>query len=173
MITVALIAASNFRIVNQVLANPQPELAAYVKIIGPERMRMLFRHEASEVNRALFEAWGMVQIGFGILLFGLLLFGTKVGRLVLGLSLLAIVLSTVMHVVITPSIIGYGRTLDFVGPDREPALRQRVQAFHSAYSALSGANLLIAGGMLGMLLRERRRRGGKDSESSVEDYDAA
>jgi hypothetical protein len=172
MIAVALIAASNFRIVNQMLTNPQPELAAYLKIIGPDRMRMLFRHEAGEVNRALFEAWGLVQILITLLLFGLLLFGTKVGRVVLGMSLFTIILSTVMHLAITPSIVGYGRSLDFVGPDREPALRQRVQAFHSAYSTMAGLNALVGLGMLGMMARERRRRGaGRDV--SVEDYDAA
>jgi len=64
----------------------------------------------------------------------------------------------VMHLGVTPSIVGYGRTLDFVGPDKEPQLRSRVQAFHYAYSGLEGLKLLSAVVILGLMYRDGKRR---------------
>lgn len=167
----AFVAVMNFKIVREVIANPQPELAAYIKIIGPERMTMLFRHEAAEVNRALFDLWGYGQIGFGLLVFGLLLFATKEGKLVLGTGLALLVITAVMQFAITPGIIGYGRALDFQASDKELALRQRVQSLHTAYTSLEGVKILGIGILLTAFLRERplrRTRSSSDSESYQE-----
>lgn len=152
------VAIMNFRMVNEVLANPQPELAAYIKIISPERMRLLYRHEAAEVNRALFLYWGYAQVGISIFLFGLLLFATKEGKAVLGTGLALILLVCVLQFAITPGIIGYGRGLDFLPPNQELALRKRVGTLHSTYSTLEVVKLLGMVGLMLVFLRERPLR---------------
>ncbi len=152
------VAVMNFRMVNEVLANPQPELAAYLKILGPDRMRLLFRHEAAEVNRALFNYWGLAQIGFSVFTFGLLLFATKEGKAVLGVGLALILVVCIMQFAITPGIIGYGRGLDFLPLDQELALRKRVGALHSTYSSLEVVKLLGLLGLMVVFLRERPLR---------------
>ncbi|MBM3758963.1 MAG: hypothetical protein FJW36_01820 [Acidobacteria bacterium] len=154
----AAAAVFSFRLVNELILNPAPEMAPYFKLLGAEKLRMIARYQAAEFNRSLFEGWGLVQILLGLLIFGILLFGSKEGKLTLGISLSMVLLCTVMHLGVTPSIVGYGRTLDFVGPDKEPQLRSRVQAFHYAYSGLEGLKLLSAVVILGLMYRDGKRR---------------
>ena len=167
-------AVVNFRVVNELLVSPSVEMQGYMKQVGADRMRFLLRHEAAEVNRFLFEAWGVTQIGIGLLLFGVFLFGTKVGKVTLGSSLALVVLVTAMHLVITPGIVGYGRGLDFLAADKEPALRSRVAALHTAYSSLEVVKLLGLATLLGVYLRERpRRRAGMDASEVYAESEVA
>jgi hypothetical protein len=153
------VAAFSFRLVNQLITQPGPELAPYFKLLGEDRLRLLARHQAAEFNRALFEGWGLTQILLGILIFGILLFGTKEGKAILGVSLFMALLATGMHLLLTPSIVGYGRALDFVSADKELDVRKRVGAFHTAYSTLEGVKLVCGLGLLIVLSREKSRRG--------------
>jgi amino acid transporter len=162
----AFVAVMNFRVVNEVLANPQPELAAYLKILGPDRLRLLFRHEAAEVNRALFDYWGYGQVGFGLVTFGLLLFATKEGKGVLATGLVLLILTCILQFAITPGIIGYGRALDFLAKDQELVLRKRVASLHSAYSAVEGVKILGLLILMGIFVRERPLRKTRDAEAS-------
>lgn len=168
----AAVAAFSFRLVNQLIVNPAPELAPVFKLLGSDKMRLLARHQAAEFNRALFEGWGLTQIILGLVIFGVILFGTKEGKFTLSLSLFMVLLVTGMHLGITPSIVGYGRSLDFLAPDKEVTLRQQVQFLHTTYSSLEVIKLLCAVVMLGMLCRERRRRPGVGT-SSTDDAEAA
>ncbi len=169
----ASVAAYNFRVVNEMFVTPQPELLGYIKTIGPEKLRLLFRHEAAEFNRALFEAWGFVQIAVSLLVFGILLFGTKEGKFILGVSLLMVLLVTGMHLLVTPSIVGYGRNLDFAPADKEYAMRQRVNAFHNAYTTLEGVKLVGAVVLLVIFFREVKRRPGRGPNDEYEELEAA
>lgn len=158
----AVVAASSFIQVNELIVNPAPETAPYFKILGAEKVGLLARHQASEFNRTLFENWGIAQIILGLLVFGMLLFGTKEGKVILGLSLLMVLLVTGMHLFITPSIIGYGRGLDFVSIDKEESTRKRVRALHNAYSTLEVVKLLAGVGLLIIFFREVPRRGSRE-----------
>lgn len=170
----AFVAVFNFRAVNEILATPQPEMAFYVKVLGPDRLRVLLRHEAAEVNRALFESWGLAQIGISLLTFGMLLFGTREGKLPLALGLLMVLLSAGMHLFVTPSIVGFGRALDFVSADKEPEARRRLKAFHDAYSGLEGTKFLCGLALTGLIVRDgRRRKGGNGVSERSEEYEAA
>jgi len=169
----AAVAAFSFRLVNELLLNPAVELAPYLKVLGAEKMRVLARYQAAEFNRALFEGWGLTQILLGLLIFGILLFGTKEGKLILSISLFMVLISTGMHLLVTPSIVGYGRSLDFVSPDKEPELRNRVKAFHNAYSTLEGVKILCGLTLLVIFFRETRKRNGKDGDSRYDDLEPA
>lgn len=169
----AAVAASSFRLVNELLVNPAAELAPYLKVLGAEKMRVLARYQAAEFNRALFEGWGLVQILIGLLIFGILLFGTKEGKFILSLSLFMALLSAGMHLLVTPSIVGYGRSLDFVSIDKEPELRNRVKAFHNAYSALEGIKLVCGVALLTIFFRETRKRNGRDDDSRYNEPEPA
>lgn len=170
----AFVAVFNFRAVNEILANPQPEMGFYLKVMGPERLRLLLRHEASEVNRALFENWGLAQIGISLVTFGMLLFGTREGKTPLALGLLMVLLSAGMHLFVTPSIVGFGRSLDFVSVDKEPEARKRLKSFHDAYSALEATKLLAGVALTTILVRDvRRRKGSGGGSERGEEYEAA
>lgn len=169
----AAVAAFSFRVVNDLMLNPATELAPYLKVLGAEKLRILFRHEAAEFNRALFDGWGLTQILIGLLIFGILLFGTKEGKLVLSLSFLMVLLSTGMHLLITPSIIGYGRSIDFVAPEKDPEIRNRLKALHNAYTSLEVVKLLCGATLLVLFFREVRRRPGATTQDGFEDIEAA
>lgn len=156
----AAVAASSFRNVNEMMLNPAAEMAPYLKTIGAEKLRLLARHQAGEFNRMLFEGWGLLQILIALLLFGMLLFGTKEGKGILALSLFMLLLTAGMHLLVTPAIVGYGRTLDFVPPDKELDLRRRVQTYHSTYSTLEGVKLLCGTLLLFIFFREVPRKPG-------------
>jgi len=169
----AAVAAFSFRLVNEMVLNPAPELAPYIKVLGSEKLRLLARHQAAEFNRTLFEGWGLLQIFLGLIIFGILLFGTKEGKLILGLSLFMVLLTSGMHLLVTPSIVGYGRSLDFLGPEKEPEMRNRVQAFHNAYSTLEGVKLLCGTILLVIFFREVRKRPGSAAGSRDDEFEAA
>lgn len=156
----AAVAASSFRNVNEMMLNPAAEMAPYFKTIGAEKLRMIARHQAGEFNRMMFEGWGLVQILLSLVLFGMLLFGTKQGKWILGLSLFMVLLTAAMHLAVTPAIVGYGRTLDFVQPDKEVDLRKRVQTFHTTYSTLEGIKLICGVTLLLIFFREVPRKPG-------------
>lgn len=164
----------NFRVVNEMLVSPNADLQGYVKVIGMDKLRFLLRHEAAEVNRFLFETWGLTQIVISLLVFGVFLFGTKVGKVTLGSSLALVLLVAGMHLFVTPSIVAYGRGLDFAPADKEVNLRSRVSALHSAYSAMEGVKLLGVLALLGVYLRERpKRRPGADAEEIYAESEVA
>ena len=170
----AFVAIFNFRAVNEILQNPQPEVAFYLKVVGQEKLRLLLRHEAAEVNRALFEAWGLAQIGIALVTFGVLLFGTREGKLPLAICLLMVLLSAGMHLFVTPSIVGYGRSLDFASLDKDPDGRRRLKAFHDAYSGLEVTKLLCGIVLTGLVVKEGRRRKESPTQSERgEEYEAA
>lgn len=169
----ATVAAFSFRLVNELILNPAPELLPYFKVLGAEKMRVLARYQAAEFNRNLFEGWGIAQILLGLLIFGILLFGTKEGKLILGLSLFMVLLTTGMHLLVTPSIVGYGRSLDFVAPEKEPEMRNRVGAFHNAYSTLEVVKLLSGAALLIIFFRETKRRPGSAGDSRDDEFEAA
>jgi hypothetical protein len=169
----AAVAAFSFRLVNELILNPAPELAAYFKVLGAEKLRILARYQASEFNRALFEGWGLTQILLGLLIFGILLFGTKEGKLILGLSLFMVILTTGMHLLVTPSIVGYGRSLDFLSAEKEPELRNRVKVFHNTYSTLEGVKIVCGLTLLVIFFREVRKKPGRDTDNRYEEPEAA
>ncbi|WP_031495119.1 hypothetical protein [Bryobacter aggregatus] len=170
----AFVAAYNFRVVNDLFVLPQPEMASYIKVIGQDRLQILFRHEAAEFNRSLFEVWGIVQIVIALLLFGILLFGTKEGKFTLAVSLTMVLLVTGMHLLVTPSIIGYGRSLDFIAKDKELGLRQKVKVFHNTYSTLEGIKMVGGVILLVIFFRETRRRPERGGpETDLEAIEAA
>lgn len=172
-IFMAAVAAFSFRVVNELMVNPAAEMAPYLKVLGAEKLRILFRYEAAEFNRALFDGWGFTQILIGLLIFGILLFGTKEGKLVLSLSFLMLMLTTGMHLLVTPSIIGYGRSIDFVAPEKEPEIRHRLNALHNAYTSLEGVKLLCGITLLIIFFREVKRRPGASTQDGFEDTEAA
>src|SRR5271166_1925761 len=77
----AAIATGGFHGVDRLLAEPNRtarlEFQSLEQNYGKGAARMLLRYQVSEQNRSYFEAWEMVQIAMGSLLFLFLLFGTR------------------------------------------------------------------------------------------------
>ncbi|MDX2266781.1 MAG: hypothetical protein NW208_01670 [Bryobacter sp.] len=160
-----LTAITSFGTVKTTLAKPPEELARTIRVLGEERVRLILRHEAAELNRKLFDVWGYTQVGLAVFLFGFLLFGTREGKLQLGVAIVVLLLVLGMQFFITPNIIAYGRPLDFLPTDKELELRQRMGTLHSVYSGMEMVKLAGIGFLAVGLLRERRVRAAKPAPS--------
>jgi hypothetical protein len=152
MVTVA---TQNFQISERIVSNPPAPAAKMLQSLGAAPARQLLRWQASEMNRFYFDVWQIAQLGFGISLFLILLFGTHVGRPTLGLALGMVILVAIQHFVLSPSIEGLGRMLDFIPRDADTMERRQFWSYHRAYSTLEVVKLLLALGLSGTLLASR------------------
>jgi hypothetical protein len=165
---VAWIATQNFRVVDRLMLQPEPGAALHLKELGSANTRLLFRHQVSEQNRAMFESWEYAQFGLGMLFFFFLLFGTREKKfpLLVVLAMLAVVL--LQRVLLTPELVSLGRNIDFVPADVPSPERTRFWVIHSAYSGLEvlkwGAGLALAASFI---ISTRRGR----SDSPGDEFD--
>jgi hypothetical protein len=174
------VATTNFRLVDQLLDLPTvPAAAKQFQALGHNAARHLMRHQASEINRYFFEAWGLMQIVLGLSVLGVIVFGVRARatqlKIMLGLAGFALLLVFVNQFIITPTIIGVGRVLDFSEPGQFTAERSRFWNYHKAYSTLEVAKMLTCAALAALLLagvgkRRRSTRGG-DEEDEVRALD--
>ena len=132
-ILVAWVATENFRTVDRLLAKPSPAALLSIKTLGPAAARMLFRYQASELNRWLFQAWGTLQLFAGAGFFLFLLFGTREGKYPLILVLVMVCVVILQLFVMVPAMTSLGRLVDFLPPDQLPGERNRFWVLHTMY----------------------------------------
>jgi hypothetical protein len=163
------VAMQNFAAVTRLLDAPSQQAeAAIEKLGGPEQARLLFRYQVGEQNRYYFEHWELAQLWIGAGLLGLLLFGTHEKKFSLALALGMIAVVAVVHIWVTPPIIGLGRELDFVPPAGRPELRRQFQTYHTTYSTFELVKLGLGMILAAALIRSHgRRNGGQIKEEAA------
>ncbi|MBY0503551.1 MAG: hypothetical protein K2X03_06570 [Bryobacteraceae bacterium] len=161
----AAIAVGNFRITDRILLTPGASGAAKaLETLGSVEARYLLRYQTGEINRALFEYWGLAQLGLGLLLFFLLLFGTLASKKTLIVSFALVVLVAVNQFAIMPSIIGLGRAVEFSDSTKFPSHRKQLEAMHGLYATFEALKVLTGLGLAGLLVlsrTDRKRRGSR------------
>jgi hypothetical protein len=174
------VATTNFRLVDQLLDIPTvPAAARQFQAMGQATARHMMRHQASEINRYFFETWGLMQIVLGLGVLGVIVFGVRArsGQLktMLGLAGFALVLVLINQFIITPTIVGVGRVLDFTEPAQFTAERARFWNYHRAYSTLEVGKLLTCAALTVFMLLagtgKRRRAARGDEEPEVRAMD--
>jgi hypothetical protein len=149
-VLMAWVAIESFRSVDRLLSAPSPVAAIQIKSLGPDGARALFRYEAAEQNRALFQTWGSFQLILAVGFFSFLLFGSSEGKFSLLLALLMLLIVAVQRLAMTPELASLGRGLDFI-PSEVPSLeRNRFWMLHSLYT---GSEIVKWG--LGLVLGAR------------------
>lgn len=170
------LATTNFRLVDQLLDIPTvPAAAKQFQALGPVAARHMMRYQAGEVNRYFFETWGLVQIALALAVIGVIVFAVRARatqlKVLLAMSAGALILVLINQFVITPSVIGIGRVLDFTDPAAFPAERARFWNYHRAYTTLEVTKMLICAGLTFVFLSsgggKRRRSSRSDEESEV------
>lgn len=152
ILLVALAAPASFRTVDPALAAPPPAVAKVIKAVGPAATRDALRYQVSEVNRAMFETWGWVQLGLGAAVFLLLLFMSTVGRTALVISLAMMALAVVMRFVLIPRISDVTREVQSVSG---PVTTDKLQLLHGGYSVFQLSVVVLGSILLVLLLRSR------------------
>lgn len=91
---------------------------------------MVLRHLVSEINRAMFRRWAVVQLVLGVTLVGLLWPSGGVPR---GLSLAALAIVVVQALGLAPAIATLGRSVDFLPRPLSASLGRRFGILHACY----------------------------------------
>lgn len=168
------ISRENYRAVDRLLDQPNPEASLQFKALGPAETRVMLRYQVAEQNRFYFEAWETLQLMLGSFFFFFLLFGTREDKFSLLLALLMLLAVVVQRFFLTPEINSFGRTLDFVPPDLYVPGRRRLPIVQSAHDGVELAKLGI-GIVLAvwLILGRGRRRSGGDVRQQLDLIDKA
>ena len=169
------LATTNFRLVEHLLDIPTvPAAAKQFQALGPVAARHMMRYQAGEINRYFFETWGLMQIALAIIVIGVIVFAVRARatqlKVMLALSGFALLLVLINQFVITPSVIGLGRVLDFSDPAAFPAERARFWNYHRAFSTLEVVKMLLCAALTAVLMfsgggkRRRTSRGEDETE---------
>ena len=135
-------ATQNFRVVDRLLASPSPELRQHHSPLAPGEARLLMRHQGSEVNRLLFDRWGWMQLGLGLILVWLTFRSTPDHWLRITILLMALIAAGLQFAVV-PETVRLGRLLDFAPRSPAPPEVAPFWRFHNAYTALDALKLLL------------------------------
>jgi hypothetical protein len=141
-------ATRSFATVERVMNGAQPQFVETTKPLGEASTRVVIRYMASELNRTLFRGYGLIQIGFGVLLFLLVLRQTPRHTLDIGLVATMLALSVILTLVITPMVTSVGRSIDFLPRNPPPPVMPRFWMLHGTFTSLDGVKLLAGIGLL-------------------------
>jgi hypothetical protein len=131
------VATQNFRSVDRLLAAPAAPFAERIQAMGGhDAARAFLRFQASELNRQYFTTWENTQIVLGLLVIGTLVAAGHRDRVTIWLPSLMLVITLIMHFLLTPEIIRLGRAMDFAPLGQTSANSTRFWVFHGGYSAL-------------------------------------
>lgn len=137
------VATANFRMVDRVLGpSARPEMQQRLAPLPIPARREALRHLASEINRALFGAFGLAELAGGACLL-LLVWGA--GGSLRPLALLALAVVGVQVALGIP-IASLGRAIDFVPRPLPADVGRRFGMLHGAFVLLdlTKAGLLVA-----------------------------
>ena len=150
----AVVATQNFYTIDRLFAaQPHPSFSAAVEKLGITEAQFLLKYLSSELNRLLFQVWGLIEIGIGILSLWFVNRLPKSAKpkwmivAMLGITLLFAAL-------ITPQIVSVGRGLDFVTRDPAPPSLRTFGLLHATYTVLDGIKLIFGLIVTTWLVRE-------------------
>jgi len=170
----AAVVFGNFKVADRLLLTPVlPGAAKAMETLGSVDARYLLRHQVGEINRALFEYWGLAQLAIGLLLFCLLLFGTTVSKKTLGVSFFMVLLVVASQFAVMPSIVGLGRAVEFSDSTKFPSQRRQLDAIQGVYSTFEVLKVLTGLGLGGLLVfgrTERKRKGRRSNDVNRVDH---
>ena len=139
------------------------------KLGGPSSARVFLMHFAAEQNRTNSRHWELIQIVVSIGLLILIVFGTHEGKITMGLTLTAVILVFAQHFLLKPSIMGLGRSLDYLALDADlGGIRHQFRFWNITYIVLEFIKAGICLGLTYLMMKSksmsRRRAGDVDDQ---------
>jgi len=162
-----MVATQNFRVVDNVLQAPPHEFAALAEELEAEDVRLLMRHQASEVNRRFFYGWGAVQVPLAMIVV-LLMWRARAGKLPFAAAIVLLLIVFGLQVYVVPETIRLGRMLDFAQRVPPPPQESKFWTLHHTYTALDMLKFLLALGSGIWLVWKRKPASGVFSEGASE-----
>src|SRR5258707_12533133 len=136
------ILSQNFQNVERVMNNPPGPVAKDMEDLGSDIAKLMLRYQASEMNRFLYNTWGVAQIGIGAAFLSACLFTAHRNKylLALGAAMLAIAIFQVTY--ITPTMTALGRAFDFLPANAASRERDSFQSYATMYTVTEVIKLL-------------------------------
>ncbi len=150
-----------------------------VKEVGFERVKVLLRFEAAELNRHYIYYWGWAQLLLALLVLVILLDATSGNRFTLIVMTAILLVLLVQHFLVQPAVVELGRGLDFVMTDQMPEERRAFRTYFNYSAALDaiklGLLIVLAVRMMlhGSSGKRRRHSSGGGSTEKVDLIDHA
>ncbi len=152
-----LVATQNFAVAARLLDTPSDGLADTAAALSPENLRLVLRHQASEVNRVFFNGWGLVQVPLAVAALALA-WRIRSGKLLLAVIGLMLLISLVLQFYAVPETIRLGRLMDFVPREPPPPEEAPFWRLHGAYTALDMLKFVLGLAAGVVLLRQPAQR---------------
>jgi hypothetical protein len=143
-IFLAIIATQNFYTIDRLLTESPNGIFRHAAdtMTSTPTVRELLRYLSSELNRLYFQYWNLAQLPLGILTLWLV---TKLPNSKQATWEIATMLGIVLFLmlIVTPSILSVGRSLDFVARDPAPAGMRAFALWHTAYAVFTLINIVL------------------------------
>ena len=152
------VATRNFAVARALQETPAAGFEQVTAALDAEAIRLTTRHQASEVNRLFFDAWGLVQIPIALIAFTLA-WRAGAGRAVLLLVGLMLVIVLGLQLYVVPETIRLGRILDFMPRDPPPPEDAPFWRLHHTYTGLDMLKFVLGLAATGTLAWGSRRAG--------------
>lgn len=151
----AFIASQSFANVERIMNNPPSPVAKDMEDLGSDITRQLLRYQASELNRFLFETWGVVQLGMGAAFLSASVLTSHRSKFLILVSALMMVLVAISTFYILPTMNVLGRSFDFLPLAAAPVDRANHASYHLTYLVMEVLKLLLGLSLAARLLFDR------------------
>ena len=141
--------------VDKVMNNPPGPVAKDIEDLGSDITRMLLRFQATEMNRFLYETWGVGQIGIGLALLSAVTFTSHRSKFLMFGSAAMILLVVIQVFYTTSSMAALGRTFDFMPANAALKERDLYQGYSTMNTLAEILKLLLGAGLAVRLLIDR------------------
>lgn len=125
----SFVSSQGLQNVDRLLTNPPGPVAKDVEDLGADITRMLLRYQASEMNRFLFQVWGVLQLGLGGAFVISSVLTSHRSKFLIGVSLMMMVLIAIQMFYVAPAMNALSRSLDFLQVNAAFKERDAYQSF--------------------------------------------
>lgn len=155
MLLFGFVASQSLANVDRILSSPPAPVAKNVDDLGSDAARLLLKYQAAELNRFLFEAWGVAQIGLGAAILSAMVFTAHRNKLLIGLALFMAVASLFQAAYIRPYMNALGRSFDFLPLTAAARERENFDSYYVMYSVAEVMKLMAGLLLTGRLIFDR------------------
>ena len=128
-------AIQNFTVAESVRLSHDEGLRGVVGDLPNDSLRLILRHQASEVNRLFFRGWGWIQLPIAVAACALA-WRPRLGWFVPGATAAMLLIAVFLSAYAVPETIRLGRLMDFAGPAEIPDVRSSFWTLHHTYTGL-------------------------------------
>jgi hypothetical protein len=150
-----VVAGQNFAQVERILETPPGQIAKDMDELGADVVRQMFRYQAAESNRFIFQLWGIVQLGVGVTFLSAVTITAHRNRVLIIGGAVMLLITCIQTMYLVPSMTALGRQFDFLPLTANSPERELHRTLHIWSEILEVLKLVIGLALAGRLLFDR------------------